>query len=170
MEKKTVTRQTDYYVAFDGKHFDHEDDCIAYESRLKMGISEITDTTFIDIYLERKDESNLLIPYVFTASADYSLLDYYMACRMNRLSYDCYKLGKRTFQPFVKRPEIPEYLSSGEIDNTSLIPGKKYILLYYKYGGEWMDTYGYYDLVALEDLDRVVADLKNMIDESFILK
>ena len=52
MEIKTVKIERNYYIADDGKRFEHEDDCIAYERRILLGIKEIEDTTFLKLYLD----------------------------------------------------------------------------------------------------------------------
>ena len=169
MEIKTVKIERNYYIADDGKRFEHKDDCIAYERRILLGVKEIHDTTFLDLYLG-KDLSNgvyEVIPYSFTANSNYSLLDYYLACQMDKRSYDCYKLGLKTFTTLCNKYNAPEYLKKDFIDDVQLMPGKKYILLYHKYGGEDTDSYAYDDCVVLDELDHVISDANSWIEKTF---
>ena len=73
MEIKTVKIERNYYIADDGKRFEHEDDCIAYERRILLGIKEIEDTTFLKLYLDidKDRDDNEVIPYIFTANPTY---------------------------------------------------------------------------------------------------
>lgn len=170
MEIKTVKIERNYYIADDGKRFEHEDDCLAYEKRLLLGVKEIKDTTFLNLYLDidQNSDDNEVVPYVFTANSNYSLLDYYFACQMDKKSYDFYKLGIKAFDLLCNKYEAPEYLKKDTIDDVQLIPGKRYILLYHKYGGEHVESYGYDDCVVLEELDRVLRDINNWIEKAFI--
>ena len=52
MEVKTIKIERNYYIADDGKRFEHEDDCLAYERRILLGVKEIEDTTFLNLYLD----------------------------------------------------------------------------------------------------------------------
>ena len=170
MEIKTVKIERNYYIADDGKRFEHKDDCLAYEKRLLLGVKEIKDTTFLELYLSEKPSNDdyEVIPYIFTADANYSLLDYYFACQMDKHSYDCYKLNLKTFDTFCNKYDAPEYLKKDFIDDVQLIPGKRYILLYHKYGVEHIDSYGYDECVVFEELDRVLRDINNWIEKAFI--
>ena len=171
MEIKTVKIERNYYIANDGRRFEHESDCLAYEKRLLLGIKKIEDTTFLDIYLNEKfpNDGCELIPYIFTSNPNYSLLDYYSACQMDEYSYDSYKLGLNTYETLCNKYKVPEYLKKDFIDDVQLIPGKKYILLYYKYGGEHVDSYGYDDCVVLDELDYILNDVNDLIKNSFYL-
>ena len=171
MEIETVKIERTYYIADDGKRFASKDDCIAYERRVSLGIKEITDTTFLNLYLDidQNSDDNEVIPYVFTANSDYSLLDYYFACQMDEKSYDFYKLGIKTFDLLCNKYEAPEYLKKDIIDDVQLIPGKMCILLYHKYGGEHIESYGYDDCVILDELDRVVHCTSTWFNKAFYL-
>ena len=172
MEIKTVKIERNYYIADDGKRFEYEDNCIAYERRVLLGIKEIEDTTFLNLYLDIEPNSydNEVIPYVFTAQPNYSMLDYYYACQMDKKSYDFYKLGIKTFDLLCNKYEAPEHLKKDIIDDIQLITGKKYILLYHKYGGEHIESYGYDDCVILDQLDRVMHCTSTWINHAFLLK
>ena len=171
MEIETVKIERTYYIADDGKRFASKDDCIAYERRALLGIKEITDTTFLNLYLDidQNRDDNEVIPYVFTANSDYSLLDYYFACQMDEKSYDFYKLGIKAFDLLCNKYEAPEYLKKDTIDDVQLIPGKTYILLYHKYGGEHIESYGYDDCVILDELDRVAHCTSTWFNKAFYL-
>ena len=59
MEIKTVKIERNYYIADDGKRFEYEANCIAYERRVLLGVKEIEDTTFLKLYLDiDKDRGN----------------------------------------------------------------------------------------------------------------
>ncbi len=160
---KEIKRTERYYYAFDGKSFKNKEDCISHENRLKMGISEIKDIAFIEYCLDdRILDSKNLVPYVFTANPNYSLLDYYKACNMHKLS------SSSSFEPMVYKYDMPEYLTSkGKINETNLIPGKKYILLYYKYVDN--DPYECEEIVILDELDRVKIYLTEAINRTFLI-
>ena len=172
MEIETVKIERTYYIADDGKRFASKDNCIAYEKRVLLGIKEITDTTFLNLYLDidQNSDDNEVIPYVFTANPNYSMLDYYFACQMDKKSYDFYKLGIKTFDLLCNKYEAPEYLKKDTIDDVQLITGKKYILLYHKYGGEHIESYGYDDCVILDQLDRVMHCTSTWINRAFLFK
>ena len=171
MEIETVKIERNYYIADDGKRFEHKDDCMAYERRVLLGVKEIEDTAFLNIYLDidQNRDDNEVIPYVFTANSDYSLLDYYFACQMDEKSYDFYKLGIKSFDLLCNKYEAPEYLKKDTIDDVQLIPGKTYILLYHKYGGEHIESYGYDDCVILDELDRVAHCTSAWFNKAFYL-
>ena len=171
MEIENVKIERTYYIADDGKRFASKDNCIAYERRVLLGIKEITDTTFLNLYLDidQNSDDNEVIPYVFTANSDYSLLDYYFACQMDEKSYDFYKLGIKSFDLLCNKYEAPEYLKKDTIDDVQLIPGKTYILLYHKYGGEHIESYGYDDCVILDELDRVAHCTSTWFNKAFYL-
>ena len=171
MEIKTVKIERNYYIADDGKRFEHEDECIAYERRALLGVKEIEDTTFLKLYLDidKDSDDNEVIPYIFTANPNYSMLDYYFACQMDKKSYDFYKLGIKAFDLLCNKYEAPEYLKKDIIDDVQLIPGKKYILLYHKYGGEHIESYGYDDCVILDELDRVIEYTNTWLNNAFYL-
>ena len=97
------------------------------------------------------------------------MLDYYFACQMDKKSYDFYKLGIKTFDLLCNKYEAPEYLKKDIIDDVQLITGKKYILLYHKYGGEHIESYGYDDCVILDQLDRVMHCTSTWINNAFYL-
>ena len=171
MEIETVKIERTYYIADDGKRFASKDNCIAYEKRVLLGIKEVTDTTFLNLYLDidQNSDDNEVIPYVFTADSKYSLLDYYFACQMDEKSYDFYKLGIKAFDLLCNKYEAPEYLKKDIIDDVQLIPGKTYILLYHKYGGEHIESYGYDDCVILDELDRVIQYTSAWLNNAFYL-
>ena len=171
MEIETVKIERTYYIADDGKRFASKDNCIAYEKRVLLGIKEVTDTTFLNLYLDidQNSDDNEVIPYMFTANSDYSLLDYYFACQMDKKSYDFYKLGIKAFDLLCNKYEAPEYLKKDTIDDVQLIPGKTYILLYHKYGGEHIESYGYDDCVILDELDRVAHCTSTWFNKAFYL-
>ena len=171
MEIENVKIERTYYIADDGKRFASKDDCIAYERRVLLGVKEIEDTTFLNLYLDidQNSDDNEVIPYVFTANSDYSLLDYYFACQMDKKSYDFYKLGIKSFDLLCNKYEAPEYLKKDTIDDVQLIPGKMYILLYHKYGGEHIESYGYDDCVILDELDRVAHCTSTWFNKAFYL-
>ena len=171
MEVETVKIERTYYIADDGKRFASKDNCIAYEKRVLLGIKEIEDTTFLNLYLDidQNSDDNEVIPYVFTANSNYSLLDYYFACQMDEKSYDFYKLGIKAFDLLCNKYEAPEYLKKDTIDDVQLIPGKTYILLYHKYGGEHVESYGYDDCVILDELDRVAHCTSTWFNKAFYL-
>ena len=87
MEIENVKIERTYYIADDGKRFEHKDDCMAYERRVMLGVKEIDDTTFLNLYLDidQNRDDNEVIPYVFRANSNYSSLDYYFACQMDRI-------------------------------------------------------------------------------------
>ena len=171
MEIETVKIERTYYIADDGKRFASKDNCVAYERRELLGIKEITDTTFLNLYLDidQNSDDNEVIPYIFTANSNYSLLDYYFACQMDEKSYDFYKLGIKAFDLLCNKYEAPEYLKKDTIDDVQLIPGKTYILLYHKYGGEHVESYGYDDCVILDELDRVAHCTSTWFNKAFYL-
>ena len=125
----------------------------------------------LNLYLDidQNSDDNEVIPYVFTANSDYSLLDYYFACQMDEKSYDFYKLGIKTFDLLCNKYEAPEYLKKDTIDDVKLISDKKYILLYHKYGGEHIESYGYDDCVILDELDRVAHCTSTWFNKAFYL-
>ena len=76
----------------------------------------------------------------------------------------------KTFDLLCNKYEAPEYLKKDIIDDVQLITGKKYILLYHKYGGEHIESYGYDDCVILDQLDRVMHCTSTWINRAFLLK
>ena len=89
--------------------------------------------------------------------------------QMEQKSYDFYKLGIKAFDLLCNKYEAPEYLKKDTIDDVQLIPGKTYILLYHKYGGEHIESYGYDACVILDELDRVAHCTSTWLNKAFYL-